>query len=132
MKDVEKYYKETISAKPSKLLQKFWNMKLSEEIVPKTAIDLGCGAGNDTIFLLNQGFCVTAVDKERKVIDIIQNRLKDLSQLNFLIEDFEKVELHKTNLILANLSLFFCEPKYFHIFMKKIINNINKNGYFIR
>lgn len=132
MEKVDEYYEKTMSNKTSKLLQKFWNMKLNEEISQKNAIDLGCGVGNDVIFLLNNGFRVTAIDKEKKVIDIIKSRIENLSNLDFIIEDFEKVKLCRNNLVLSNFSLFFCEPQYFDKFIKEVTNSINHNGYFVR
>lgn len=36
------------------------------------ALDLGCGAGRDTKFLLDQGFIVTAIDKESQAEEYIK------------------------------------------------------------
>lgn len=132
MKYSEEYYNKTLANKPSRILQKFLDMKLDENLKEKTAIDLGCGAGNDVICLLEKGYKVTAIDKEEKVVDIIKSRTSNTEKVDFIIEEFEKIDFEKTNLIVSNFSLSFCNPKYFDTLMNKIIYNINSNGYFVR
>ena len=46
-------------------------MKLDNTTM-KRVIDLGCGSGNDTIYLLKKNYFVTAIDKEKDVINIIK------------------------------------------------------------
>lgn len=66
MKDgkYEKYrkiYDITESDKPRSSVKYFIeNIKCN----PSTAIELGCGAGNDTVYLIKNGWNVLAVDKE--------------------------------------------------------------------
>lgn len=127
----KEYYTKTITECPSKILQKYFNLKLDENKENKIAIDLGCGAGNDTVYLLKNNYKVTAVDKEETVIDVIKNRVNDTSKLNFIINGFEEIKLHKTDLIVANLSTFFCKPEYFDRFCNEITNNIIECGYFV-
>ena len=43
--DIKKYYENTENALPNQMVKKIVNMNN----VPKYAIDLGCGAGRDTI-----------------------------------------------------------------------------------
>lgn len=126
------YHKKTISKSPSLILKKFFDMGLDDDINPKTAIDLGCGSGNDTVYLIKHNYSVVAVDKEKNVIEIIKNRVSENSKLDFIIDMFGGVKLSKTNLIVANFSIPFCHPKYFSRFCKKITDNINLGGYFCR
>ena len=74
MKDSEKFYNATMNKKTSALIQRFFLNKYNEKLPGNTAIDLGCGAGNDTMFLLEKGFKVIAIDQEEKVKDIIENK----------------------------------------------------------
>ena len=68
MKNAKEYYENSIKInKPSALLSKFLNLKFDNSLNGKSTIDLGCGAGNDTIFLLKKGFKVTAIDSEPQV-----------------------------------------------------------------
>ena len=56
----DEYYTKINNSKPSNLLKRFSEMNAKR----KTAIDLGCGSGKDTIFLLKNGYKVYAIDKE--------------------------------------------------------------------
>ena len=107
MKDSEKFYNATMNKKTSALIQRFFLNKYNEKLPGNTAIDLGCGAGNDTMFLLEKGFKVIAIDQEEKVKDIIENKNLNKENLKLIIDDFSKIEIPNTDLILANFSLFF-------------------------
>lgn len=131
MKNATEYYKKSImNNKPSALLFKFFQNKYNENLNGNVAIDIGCGAGNDTIYLLDKGFKVTAIDSELQVKDIMENRIEDNNNLNVIISDFTKVKFNKADLIFANFSLFFVR-KDFDEFMKYVLDNVNKNGFFV-
>ena len=63
MKNAEKYYEATNSNKPSSLIIKFFINKYNQKLEGNSAIDLGCGTGNDTVFLLEKGFKVDTIVK---------------------------------------------------------------------
>ena len=130
MKNAKEYYENSIKInKPSALLSKFFNLKFDNSLNEKSAIDLGCGAGNDTIFLLEKGFKVTAIDSELQVKQLLEDRVENNSNLDVVIGDFSKVEIPKTDLLLANFSLFFVK-KDFDLFIEKVLQNVNKKGFF--
>lgn len=55
MSDWDNFYKKSMKLeRPSLILKKFFELKLDSTSSIKKAIDLGCGAGNDTIFLLKK------------------------------------------------------------------------------
>ena len=83
MENINKYYENTKNSPPHLLIKKFINMNIK----PKNAIDLGCGAGRDTIFLIKNGWNVLAIDKE-DTKQIIANRLtdKDLNNFRFSLQ----------------------------------------------
>ena len=51
MGNIQKYYENTENALPHPMVKKFIHMNSN----PKYAIDLGCGAGRDTIYLIKNG-----------------------------------------------------------------------------
>ncbi len=129
MKKWDEYYKNTINKKQSSLLERF----ISLNIQKNDAIDLGCGAGNDTVFLIKNGYTVLAIDREESVKDIILHKLeqKEYDKIKFEINDFENIQLPNTDLVNASYSLPFCRPQYFNEFWNNICNAINKEGFFV-
>lgn len=128
MINAEQYYNNTQRDNPSKLLMKIIN----KNIQPGKAIDLGCGAGNDTVYLIKNGWKVIAIDSN-DVSDRIKNRLNDDELLKFKFQKqiFEELHLSNCNLIVAQNSLSFCNPQNFDKMWKEITQNIQKGGYFV-
>ena len=123
MGDIQKYYENTENALPHPMVKKFMNMNSN----PKYTIDLGCGAGRDTIYLIKNGWKVLSIDKEN-TSEIISSKLnnEELEKFNFECQDFENIKLEKNNLLVANFSIPFCNKDYFDEFWKKIANSILK------
>ena len=128
MKKLEQYYKNTKNIPPNYITQKFIKLKIK----PTNAIELGCGAGRDTEYLIKNDWKVLAIDKE-DVKSIITSRLSKEEQKNckFSKQEFENLQLEKTNLIVANFSLLFCNQNQFVKLWNKINESILKNGYFV-
>ena len=128
MKKLEQYYNNTKNIPPNYITQKFIKLKIK----PTNAIELGCGAGRDTEYLIKNDWDVLAIDKE-DVKSIITSRLSKEEQKNFKFskQEFENIQLEKTNLIVANFSLPFCNQKQFEKLWNKINESILKNGYFV-
>ena len=127
MKDWSDYQKRTYNIEPSKLLKYFID---NYEI--KTATDLGCGSGNETVYMIKKGIKVTAVDIQLNE-DYILSRLDDDEKQNvaFKKQDFESIELEKTDAVVALFSIPFCKPEKFNDLWSKIYDSINDNGYFV-
>lgn len=128
MKNSFDYYEKTKNSIARKNVREFIGMKVK----PGNCIDLGCGAGNDTIYLIKNGWKVTAIDRE-DTEKIIRNYLNEEEQnsLEFEVQDFKNVILKPCNLLVANLSLSFCKRDYFNELWNKIVNSISKDGYFV-
>ena len=128
MKNIERYYKNTTDAKPNYTIKKFIELKIK----PGNAIELGCGAGRDTVCLLKNGWNVTGIDKENVKSRIAAKlETEKLKQFKFLNRKFEEIELENNNLVVANFSLPFCNKNDFKKLWNKIDDSILKDGYFV-
>lgn len=129
MNDIEKYYNNTEYGKPRKNVKYFIDEIKSE---PGKATELGCGAGNDTVYLIKNNWNVIAIDKE-DVKERISNRLneKELEKFQFQKQHFETLKLEKSNLIVANYTIPFCNKDKFEPLWNKIKENIVCGGYFV-
>ena len=127
MENIKKYYENTEGALPNPTVKEFIDMNIK----PTNAIDLGCGAGRDTIFLINNGWNVLSIDRENTK-EIISSKLDNekIKKFRFKSQNFEDIELEKTNLIVSNFSIPFCDKKHFNKFWKKITNSILKDRIF--
>ncbi len=115
-------YFEKIKNRPVRPLLLNALKEVSNEL-PKTAIDLGSGPGVDTLHLLNDGWTVTAVEKESEGIKILKSHLTpdQNSRLTVIEKEFEKLtDLPKASLVYAALSLPFCKSNAFPEFWKVI------------
>ena len=129
MKKIEKYYNNTEAEKPRNNVRYFIEkMKCSSG----KAIELGCGAENDTVYLIKNNWKVLAIDREN-VEERIAKRLndKELEKFTFQQQNFESLELEKSNLIVANYCLPFCNKNKFEELWNKIESSITNEGYFV-
>lgn len=121
-KYMEKYYDIT-ETKPPNIIVKYFIENIA--VSPTKAIELGCGAGRDTIYLIKNGWNVLAIDKS-DVGKRISKRMnsEELKRFRFSKQKFEEVELEEVNLIVANFSLSFCDKNKFNELWRKIENSI--------
>lgn len=129
MKKIEKYYNNTEAEKPRNNVRYFIEkMKCNSG----KAIELGCGAGNDTVYLIKNNWKVLAIDREN-VEERITKRLndKELEKFTFQQQNFESLELEKNNLIVANYCLPFGNKNKFEELWNKIESSITNEGYFV-
>lgn len=127
MNDINKYYKNTENTLPHPMVKKVIDMNIK----PENAIDLGCGAGRDTIYLIKNGWNVLSIDKE-DTEQIISSKLDDeeIKRFRFVSQNFENIKLEKTKLLVANFSIPFCKKDYFNKFWNKIVDSIIKERLF--
>ena len=105
------YYRENEGREPRALLLE----ALDSFELPGEAVDLGCGAGIDTLAMLERGWQVFATDAEDEAIQRTRGRVPPELQLRLqtLVTPMEDVELPAANLVWASFSLFFCDPPRF-------------------
>lgn len=129
MDNIDKYYENTKNALPHQNVKKFIEMNTKTG----NAIDLGCGTGRDTVFLIKNNWNVLAIDRE-DTRELIETKLNEdeLQKFKFLCQNFENIELEKNNLIISNYSIPFCSKKYFQEFWNKVIDSIEVGRIFCR
>lgn len=124
----KEYYKNTAGRKAQGILQKF--IKNNPQI--KTAIDLGCGSGNETRFLAKNNISVTAVDASDVSKFLYEGLTADeKKRISFIQERFSKVELPKADLIISFAALPFVRKELLPKIIKKIYYSLNEDGYLI-
>lgn len=128
MRDWEKFHILTDNKPPRKNIINF----ISKYKTTGNAIDLGCGSGNDTIFLIKNNWNVLAIDSSN-VEEKIRSKLSysEQEKLRFEVQRFEKLQLSKCDLLISNNSLPFCNKGYFEQMWTEICLNIKSNGYFV-
>lgn len=129
MESIEKYYENTKDALPHENVEEFVKI----ESRPGEAIDLGCGTGRDTVFLIKNKWKVLAIDRE-DTKEIISNKLnaEEHQNFRFIAEIFEKIKLEKNDLIVANFSIPFCSKEYFNELWNEIVQSITNGRLFCR
>ena len=134
MKNIEgikEFYKKTINKNPSASIRRFFLNNYNENFKGNTAIDLGCGAGNDTEFLISKGFKVTSIDNNKQVNSILKSRDLNGENLKIIIGDFSKIELPKVDLVNANFSMHYVKENFDEFVVNLLQNVINPQGVFI-
>ncbi|MNJ28282.1 tellurite resistance protein TehB [compost metagenome] len=94
-----------------------------------TAVDVGCGAGRDTRYLLEQGFVVHAFDQDANALAHLQD-LNEHPRLTVQQSRFEDFDYPQADLISACSSLFFCPPQAFEQSWCKIVSALRPGGVF--
>jgi SAM-dependent methyltransferase len=98
----------------------------------RTAVDLGCGSGIDTLAILQRGWSVFATDAEADAIDRLRRRVPtDLAtRLRTVVSQMEDIDLPPADLVWASFSLFFCDPARFGDVWDRIRGAVRPGGRF--
>lgn len=98
------------------------------EDLPRLGIDLGCGAGRDSVELLRRGWEVLAVDAEEEGLEILRAK-SGTGLLTTRCVRFEEMGgLPRATLINSTVSLPFCSPSHFPILWSTIVEAIQPGG----
>lgn len=96
-----------------------------------TIVDIGCGNGNECLYMIKKGWKVIAIDQNTEIIENKKMNMKILDEkLIIKKERFEESNIPKNDMVYANFSIPFCKSIYFNDFIEKIIKSININGRF--
>lgn len=122
------YQSRTLNDDIAVLLKKFVN----EFHDYHTIVDLGCGAGNETVYMVKQGYDLVAIDRELNK-NYILDRLKENEQqhVSFIQSDFASLNIPRCDVVMAFFSIPFCEKSYFDELWDNIYKAINEQGYFV-
>jgi len=97
---------------------------------PGNAVDLGCGAGIDTLAMLDRGWTVVAIDAEPEAIERVRRRAAERPSLETQLSPMEDVDLPPADLVWASYSLFFCDPARFPDVWARIQAAVRPGGRF--
>ena len=121
----EDFYKITKGRPPWPLLVQAVSLLSNREC----ALDLGCGAGRDTRFLLEQGFTVIAVDSDPHAIASLAVFTQD--RLRVVQSSFEAFEFETYDLVNAHFALPFAPEDCFREVFARIKLALNAGGIFV-
>ena len=98
----------------------------------RTAIDLGFGAGTDTLELLRRGWAVLAIDGQRVAAEFLRARVPSRLRpsLTTLVAPMEGLDLPPTDLVYASFSLPFCSPAKFPQLWRSVRRALRPGGHF--
>lgn len=88
-------------------------------------LDLGCGSGRDSLYLIDRGFGVTAVDGSGELCELASIHIgQDVLQMQFSELDFDEV----FDGIWACASLLHTTPDEFEEIFRKVIKCLKPSG----
>ncbi len=98
----------------------------------KSAIELGFGAGTDTLELLRRGWSVLAVDGQESAAAMLSRRVPSRlrPRLTILVTPMEELRLPRADLVYASFSLPFCPPERFPDLWSSIRRSLRRGGHF--
>ena len=96
----------------------------------RRAVDLGCGAGRDTVALLARGWRVLAIDAEPAAIAALRAR-RDLpasAELETRVARFEEAQWGARSLVNASFTLPLAPPEKFAAMWPRLVASLTPGG----
>lgn len=124
----EQYYqkKYKLSATHSEVLE------VINHIQAGKALDLGCGGGRNALFLQQQGFEVTAFDKNSDSINKLKTIIAEelLNKIQAFVADAQEIKLREQyDLIIATVVLMFLDAKAISGVINSMQTHTQSGGY---
>jgi cyclopropane fatty-acyl-phospholipid synthase-like methyltransferase len=98
-----------------------------------SAMDLGCGQGNEVEDLLKRGFSVLAVDLEARAIELVLERCNGLTdKLTTRVSSFESLtSWPSVDLFCSLYAIPFCGPEKYNFVLDQAIQAVKSGGVFV-
>ena len=115
-------------------LKDLWLIKYKDiicNVKNKNAIDLGCGLGQDSVWLIKNGFNVTSCDFSEKALNKFKEIYPNANIMNFDIENGLPFEDNSLGIVNANLSLHYFDIKKTIEIFNDIYRILKKDGLFV-
>jgi len=130
--DWRKYYQETGTRPPRETLL-FALDRFETELFEgphRSAVDLGCGNGRDTIELLRRDWSVVAIDGEPTAIEELRARpdLPTNARLTTKVARFETATWPDSHLVNSSFALPLCPPETFPGLWQRIKDSLLPGG----
>ncbi len=91
-------------------------------------VDLGCGLGNNSLYLKRLNKEVIAVDFSKEALEFVKNNIKDVETLEVDISNPLPFNDNQFDLVIADLSLHYFDNKTTIKIMKEIKRILKDNG----
>lgn len=96
---------------------------------PGYAVDLGCGDGTETHWLLERGWSVTAVDVTPEALDLVRDKADEhRERLEVVLVDLAEYAVPPADLVLASASLPFVPPHAFGALWERLTGAVRPGG----
>jgi len=107
--------------------------KLINDKDVESLVDLGSGDGKDSLYFASKGLSVTAVDFSKKVITILQKKIKEkkIKNIHCTVQNIIDLKLAKNSydVVYAHLILHSFDDRSLNQIMRKIHIALKPNGY---
>ncbi|MCH2089540.1 MAG: class I SAM-dependent methyltransferase [Pseudoalteromonas sp.] len=115
------------------IVSNFFNFRSLQGKKQISVLDLGCGGGNHSLFVAENGARVTAADYSMAALEVVMQRAKErgLADLISTVQvDFEDFVLpdQKFDLVIDRLSVTHTSGKYAQDVYKKLYGSLNDGG----
>lgn len=126
------YWKEHIENDDLNNIEDLWinNCEILENIHGK-ALDLGCGVGQYTKYLLDKGMDVVSGDISTEALSTLKEKIPEAKTIVLDMSKPLEFEDESFDLVFANLSIHFFNKETTINLIKEIKRILKKDGYFI-
>ena len=106
---------------------------ICQQHAPGTALDIGCGAGTDSLFLAQQGWTVTSLDFMPKALEYTQQRAEEAGvSVNPVEADITEWEPEQAyDVVLDHGLLHNMDPVRYPAYRERVLKALGDEGHFV-